>query len=52
MLANTNFILEVKKLIDSARETAIRSVDFQRTLLYWHIGERFFRAYHIAETNK
>ena len=42
MLANTNFILEVKKLINSARETAIRSVDFQRTLLYWHIGERIF----------
>lgn len=42
MLANTNLIVEIKNLIASARETAIRSVDFQRTLLYWHIGERIF----------
>lgn len=42
MLTNINFILEIKKLIASAKETAIRSVDFQRTLLYWHIGERIF----------
>ena len=42
MLANSNLIVEIKKLIASARETTIRSVDFQRTLLYWHIGERIF----------
>ena len=42
MNTNTNFTLDVKKLIASARETAIRSVDFLRTLLYWHIGERIF----------
>lgn len=42
MLANTNLIVEIKNLIASARDTAIRSVDFQRTLLYWHIGERIF----------
>ena len=42
MLANTNLIVKIKNLIASARDTAIRSVDFQRTLLYWHIGERIF----------
>ena len=42
MLTNTNLILDIKHLIASARQTAIRSVDFQRTVLYWHIGERVF----------
>ena len=42
MLTNTNLILDIKNLIASARQTAIRSVDFQRTVLYWHIGERVF----------
>jgi hypothetical protein len=40
MIANTNFIHEIKKLTASAKETAIRTVNFQQTLLYWHIGER------------
>ncbi|MFD2909331.1 YhcG family protein [Flavobacterium ardleyense] len=42
MLSNINLILDIKNLIASAKQTAIRSVDFQRTLLYWHIGERIF----------
>lgn len=42
MLANDNLLLEIKNLIANARETAVRSVDFQRTLLYWYIGERIF----------
>lgn len=42
MLTNNNFLLEIKNLIATARETAVRSVDFQRTLLYWYIGERIF----------
>lgn len=42
MLTNTNLILDIKHLIASARQTAIRSVDFQRTVLYWLIGERVF----------
>jgi predicted nuclease of restriction endonuclease-like (RecB) superfamily len=42
MLQDKSLIDEIKKLIASARETAIRTVDFQRTLLYWHIGERIF----------
>ena len=42
MLTNINLILDIKNLIASAKQTAIRSADFQRTLLYWHIGERIF----------
>lgn len=42
MLTNINLILDIKNLIASAKQTAIRSVDFQRTLLYWHIGKRIF----------
>jgi predicted nuclease of restriction endonuclease-like (RecB) superfamily len=42
MLNNSNLILDIKNLIASAKQTAIRSVDFQRTVLYWHIGERVF----------
>ncbi|RZK11542.1 MAG: DUF1016 domain-containing protein [Flavobacterium sp.] len=42
MLINNNLLLEIKNLIANARETAVRSVDFQRTLLYWYIGERIF----------
>lgn len=42
MLKNPNIIYDIKTLIASARQTAIRAVDNQRTLLYWHIGERVF----------
>lgn len=42
MLTNNLLLLEIKNLIATARETAVRSVDFQRTLLYWYIGERIF----------
>ncbi len=42
MLQDANLIYEIKNLIATARETAIRTFDFQRTLLYWHIGERIF----------
>ena len=42
MLTDNNLLLEIKNLIANARETAVRSVDFQRTLLYWYIGERIF----------
>ena len=42
MLTNPNIIYDIKTLIASARQTAIRAIDNQRTLLYWHIGERVF----------
>lgn len=42
MVTNPTIINDIKTLIASARQTAIRAVDMQRTLLYWHIGERVF----------
>lgn len=35
-------ISDIKKIIQQSKEVAIRSVDFQRTLMYWHIGKRIF----------
>ena len=37
---NTNFISEIRSIIDSARTNAVRSVDFCRVQMYWHIGQR------------
>ena len=37
-----NFVHEIKTLIAGAKANAVRAVDYQRTLLYWHIGERIF----------
>lgn len=42
MNLSDNLIHDIKQLIAQSRERAIRSVDFQRTVLYWHIGERIF----------
>ncbi len=37
------FISEIKSLIANAKQSAIRSVEHYRTLMYWrHIGERIF----------
>lgn len=43
MLTNPNIIDDIKTLIACAKQTAIRAIDNQRTLLYWHIGERVFK---------
>ena len=37
-----NWINEIITLINDTRETAIRSVDWQRTALYWQIGKKIF----------
>src|SRR3970040_2127338 len=36
------FISEIKEIINQSRITAIRNVDFQRVLMYWHIGKSIF----------
>ena len=41
-LNNQNFIDDVKSIIDSARQKAVRSVDFCRVRMYWDIGKRIF----------
>jgi len=42
MLINPAFITEIKAIIYQAKEKAIRLVDYERTLMYWHIGQRIF----------
>lgn len=42
-LESSGFIERIKEIIDQARERVVRSVDHQRTLLYWEIGK------HIVE---
>ena len=42
MLVNRSIITEIKSIISSARDKAIRAVDNERTLMYWHIGKRIF----------
>ncbi len=41
-MLSKNLLLDVKSLIKDASQNAIRSVDFHRTVMYWHIGERIF----------
>lgn len=36
------FLTDVKQIIDEARHKAVRSVDFCRVEMYWHIGQRIF----------
>jgi predicted nuclease of restriction endonuclease-like (RecB) superfamily len=42
IIIRKKFVTEIKTIIGHARESAIRSVDFQRVLMYWHIGQRIF----------
>jgi len=42
MLINQSIITDIKKIIAQSKDHAIRAVDHQRTLMYWHIGRRIF----------
>ncbi|SFJ76266.1 PDDEXK nuclease domain-containing protein [Myroides guanonis] len=42
MLINQSIIADIKSIISQSREYAIRAIDHQRTLMYWHIGKRIF----------
>lgn len=42
MLINQTIIFDIKSIISQSRDNAIRAVDHQRTLMYWHIGKRIF----------
>lgn len=42
MLTNKSLVSDIKQIIEQSRESAIRSVDFARVQMYWHIGERIF----------
>jgi len=42
MLVNQTIITDIKAIIAHSKDNAIRAVDHQRTLMYWHIGKRIF----------
>ena len=42
MLVNKSIISDIKNIIADSKDNAIRAVDHQRTLMYWHIGKRIF----------
>ena len=42
MIVSSAFYSEVKKIIVDSKNATIRSVDFQRVLMYWRLGERIF----------
>ena len=35
-------VSDARKIIDSARANAVRSVDFNRVMMYWNLGRRIF----------
>lgn len=37
-----NLTNDIKSLIASSQQKAIRAIDFERVLLYWHIGKRIY----------
>lgn len=37
------FLGEIKEIIDASRRNAVRSVDFCRVQMYWHLGKRIFQ---------
>src|SRR5881397_36009 len=42
MLVNAAIVNEIKDIIAGAKERAIRAVDQERVLMYWHIGKVIF----------
>ena len=38
----TAFINDIRSIINTARANAVRSVNFQRAQMYWHLGKRIF----------
>ncbi len=33
---------DIRQIIETSRNNAVRSVDFCRVQMYWHIGQRIF----------
>lgn len=42
MLQNQSLIPDIKAIIETSKELAIRAVDNERTMMYWSIGKRIF----------
>ena len=41
-VVNEQFLADARAIIANARSAAVRSVDFNRVLMYWHLGRRIF----------
>jgi len=39
---NNKFLADIINIISQAKTNAIRSVDFERVVMYWKLGERIF----------
>ena len=39
---NKTLMTDIRQIINGARENAVRSVDFCRVQMYWHLGQRIF----------
>ena len=39
---NSTFYADMKGIILNARNNAVRSVEYTRMMMYWHLGERIF----------
>jgi hypothetical protein len=42
MIINQSLITDIKAIILSSKEKAIRLVDHERTVMHWNIGKRIF----------
>lgn len=42
MLSDQTLVSDIKAIIAQSKDNAVRAVDHQRTLMYWHIGKRIF----------
>jgi predicted nuclease of restriction endonuclease-like (RecB) superfamily len=42
MQMRKGLLSEIQSIIAASKEAAIRSVDFERVLMYWHIGQKIF----------
>ena len=40
--AGKRLLADARLIIDTARANAVRSVDFNRVMMYWHLGRRIF----------
>ena len=42
ILLQQQFVADIRTIIDGARQTAVRSVDYCRVQMYWQLGQRIF----------
>lgn len=42
MNPSQNLLTDIHSIISQARQNAVRSVNFERVVMYWKIGERIF----------